>query len=85
MVPDEGCPLGQVVLQGCRLVPVGSMSAGLQDPPPGNGASVMAQHGPDLPGASCTQQFGDVPIGDSGSGRDEPDDVQHCLHVLNPH
>lgn len=85
MGSGQRCSFRDVVLQGCGFVPFRSMSAGFKDTPPGNAASVVAQHGPYLPRTACAQQFRYIAVGDGGPGRHQPNDSQHRLHILNPH
>lgn len=75
----------KVMPQGFGLVPFGGMSARFEDPPPGNAASVMAHDRAHLAGSTRAEQFGDIPVRDSGPRRYQLHYRQHRLHVLNPH
>ena len=75
----------QVQGQGLVLLARRGVSAGLQDPPPGHGAAVVAHDGSDLARAAGTEEFGNVAIGHRGAGGDQRHQLQHRLHILRPH
>jgi len=90
--PQEGaviackrCALVKVEEQGLGLVTLRCMAAGLQDPPPGNTAPVMAHDRTHLARSARSQEFGNVPVRHCGSCRHQPDNGQDRLDVLITH
>lgn len=46
---------------------------------------MVAHHGPDLPCTAGAEELGDIPVGNSGSRRDELNQGEHRLDILRAH